>query len=226
MNTIKGFLLKDLYNLLNYKSTLFICFIIVVVFGISGQIQLLPIILITMIGMIGLSTFSYDEISKTDKYLLSMPTSKKEIVLAKYLLSILMIVVGAILAFVITFGIGQIAQHFPIQAIEEIPTIQDIAIYTVGGIFGISLITCIQIPSIYKWGAERGRIQMFLLVILITAIVGGIIFLIGKVGFSINVQQLERIFEQFGILILFVVTIIMYVISYHISKRIYQKKEF
>ena len=47
-------------------------------------------------------------------------------------------------------------------------------IATIGGIFGISFLQAVQIPSMYKWGAEKGRIQMFILVLIIVAILGGV----------------------------------------------------
>ena len=38
--------------------------------------------------MISLSTFSYDEISKSNKYILTLPTDRKELVKEKYILAI------------------------------------------------------------------------------------------------------------------------------------------
>ena len=38
--------------------------------------------------MISLSTFNYDEISKSNKYILSLPTTRKEIVKEKFILAI------------------------------------------------------------------------------------------------------------------------------------------
>ena len=39
-------------------------------------------------GMISLSTFSYDEMSKSNKYILTLPTNRKEIIKSKYILAI------------------------------------------------------------------------------------------------------------------------------------------
>ena len=75
---IKGLLKKDLYNLASYKASL----IIIVLFcGIAivgtEAINWDPIIICTIVGMIALSTFSYDEIAKSNKYILTLPTSRK-----------------------------------------------------------------------------------------------------------------------------------------------------
>ena len=66
MNGIKGLIVKDLLNLSHYKFSLLIIIVVFIGLGISSKSSLtfMPIMLMTAIGMIGLSTFSYDEISK------------------------------------------------------------------------------------------------------------------------------------------------------------------
>lgn len=69
---IKGLLKKDLYNLASYKTTL----IIVVLFcGIAiigtDAIYWGSVVIGIIVGMISLSTFSYDEMSKSNKYILT-----------------------------------------------------------------------------------------------------------------------------------------------------------
>ena len=91
--------------------------------------------------------------------------------------------------------------------------------------WGISFIQAIQIPSIYKWGAEKGRIQMFILVFALIVIIAGVGFLIMKSGININMEMLESFFSRYGLIMLAVSMIIMYYISYKISYKIYSNKE-
>ena len=65
---IKGLLKKDLYNLSSYKATLIIIIIFcgIAIIG-TESINLAPIIIGVIVGMISLSTFSYDEISKSNR---------------------------------------------------------------------------------------------------------------------------------------------------------------
>ena len=81
---IKGLIKKDLYNLGSYKSSLIIMVIFcgIAIIG-TKAVNYGPIIISTMIGMIALSTFSYDEISKANKYILTLPTNRKELVKEK-----------------------------------------------------------------------------------------------------------------------------------------------
>ena len=96
---------------------------------------------------------------------------------------------------------------------------------TIGGMFGISLIQAIQIPSIFKWGAEKGRIQMFILLFIIIVIAAGAGFLIMKSNLNINMEMLENFINQFGLVLLVALMIVMYSISYVVSYRIYKNKE-
>ena len=222
MNGIKGLIVKDLLNLSHYKFSLLIIIVVFIGLGVSSKSSLtfMPIMLMTAIGMIGLSTFSYDEISKADKYLLTFPTNKKEMVKAKYILIIGMIIIGAIVSIIVTYGINYIVY-------SEIPDIKPILTMVLGGVFGISLVEAIQIPSIYKWGAEKGRIQMFVLIILIGALIGGLVFLITSAGLSVqfNTNQILEFIKNFGTYILIAVILLMYLLSYKLSCKIYMKKE-
>ena len=77
MKTIKGLIKKDIFNLASYKMSLLILLICMCVMGMasSSMVNYIPIIAITMVGMIALSTFSYDDISKSNTYILSLPTN-------------------------------------------------------------------------------------------------------------------------------------------------------
>ena len=102
---------------------------------------------------------------------------------------------------------------------------EGLIVSTIGGMWGISLIQSIQIPSIYKWGAEKGRIQMFILLFILVAVVIGIGFLIMKANFNIDIKAINSFMNKFGIMILVALMIIMYYISYNISYKIYKNKE-
>lgn len=222
---IKGLLKKDLYNLASYKVSI----IIIVLFcGIaiigSRAVTFGPIIICTMVGMIALSTFNYDEIAKSNKYILTLPTNRKEIVKAKFILAIGSAIIGGIIGIIITIIVANIMNYIKPENMINIDY-KGLLVSTIGGMFGIALIQSIQIPSIYKWGAEKGRIQMFILVFGIVAIISGIIFFLIKMNININMGRLENILNNYGIPLLIAIIALMYLISYKISCRIYKKKE-
>ena len=222
---IKGLIKKDLYNLSSYKTSL----IIVIIFcGIAiigtGNINLGPIIICTIIGMISLSTFSYDEISKSNKYILTLPTNRKEIIKAKYILAIGSTILGGILGIILTIIIANIMNYVRPENLIDL-NYESLITTTIGGMFGISLIQAIQIPSIYKWGAEKGRVQMFILVFILIVLVAGVGYLIMKSSFNIDLAKIENIMQQYGLILLLALMAVMYYISYKVSNKIYSKKE-
>ncbi len=222
---MKELIKKDLYNLASYKSSLIIMVLFcgIAIIG-TKAINFAPIIICTIVGMIALSTFSYDEISKSNKYLLTLPTNKKEIVKEKFILAIGATIFGGILGLLLTIIVINVMNYVRPENMINIDY-ESLITTTIGGMWGISLIHAIQIPSIYKWGAEKGRIQMFILFFAIIAIVVGIGFLIAKANFNIDMEILKDFINKFGLIFLVVLMIVMYYVSYKISYKIYKNKE-
>ena len=222
---IKGLLKNDLYNLASYKTTL----IIIVIFcgmAIIGTDAIYwgSVVIGIIVGMISLSTFSYDEMAKSNRYILTLPVTRKEIVLEKYILAIGATILGSLLGFVLTLLIGNIMNYVRPDNVIDI-NIDTLLATTIGGLFGVSLIQAIQIPSIFKWGAEKGRIQMFIVLFVLALIGAGVGFLIKESGLSVDIAKLESVLKNFGLFLLILLSFIIYFISYKISYKIYKNKE-
>ena len=222
---IKGLLKKDLYNLATYKVSLIIIILFcgIAIIG-TEAITIAPAIICGIVGMISLSTFSYDEISKSNRYILTLPANKKELVREKYILALGATVLGGVFGILLTVVVVNIMNYLRPENIINLDY-QTLIISTMGGIFAISFLQAIQIPSMYKWGAEKGRIQMFILVLIIVAMLGGIYFLINKTNINIDMEMINNFITKFGVWILIISTIIMYFISYKIAYKIYKNKE-
>lgn len=222
---IKGLLKKDLYNLSSYKTSLIliIVFCSIAIVG-TEAINWGAIIICTITGMISLATFNYDEISKANRYILTLPVTRKEIVMEKYILAIGATILGGILGFLLTVLIANVMKYIRAEDVFNI-NYKSLFTTTIGGMFGISLIQSIQIPSIYKWGAEKGRIQMFVLLFIIIVIGSGLGILLVKSNLNMDVKMLNNLFNKLGIVILMVAMLTFYYISYKISLKIYKNKE-
>ena len=213
---IKGLLKKDLYNLASYKTTL----IIIVIFcgmAIIGTDAIYwgSVVIGIIVGMISLSTFSYDEMAKSNRYILTLPVTRKEIVLEKYILAIGATILGSLLGFVLTLIIGNIMNYVRPDNVIDI-NIDTLLSTTIGGLFGVSLIQAIQIPSIFKWGAEKGRIQMFIVLFVLALIGAGVGFLIKESGLSVDIEKLESVLKNFGLFLLVLLSFIIYFISFRL----------
>ena len=226
---MKGLIIKDLLNLSSYKTTLLIILIFCSI-GMVGTdaVNVAPIFITVMIGMIVLSTFNYDEASHAEKYILSLPLTRKEIVMSKYVLAIVANILGSIVGILLTIIIVNVINVINVIRPEDLIKLdfENLSITAVSGIFGVALIQAIQIPSVYRFGAEKGRIQMFLLLFLLVLMIAGVGFLITKIGFDINIEKINRFMNHFGIPILILVSAILYYISYKISYKFFKKKEY
>lgn len=221
MNVIKGLITKDILQLKSYKKTLTIFIIIFTLTSISGEDgvgNMLTIMFTLGFGMFSMASFNYDEFNKADRYILTLPLTKKEVVLAKYILVICSTVIGSILGIIlsciITFAMS-----------KQMPNIEEIISIGLGGILGIGLVEGIQIPCVYKWGAEKGRIQMVIVTAIVALLASGIIFISEKVNIQLSANNILNILNTFLPLILIGLTIIIYYISYNVAYKIYAKKE-
>lgn len=222
---MKGLIIKDLLQLKSYLKTLIVFMFIFICVSLEPKNTsvdgILTIMMTLGLGMFGIATFTYDEMAKANKYILTFPLNKKEVVLSKYILQIVLTITGAVLGMALTIIISLVLN-------KGIPNFIDLISTALGGILGIGLVESIQIPCIYKVGAEKGRIYMFILTIVAAFGVGAIVMLGEKIAsnFSVNLDSINNVLETFFPIVLLGLIFLEYFISYKISYKIYSKKEF
>ncbi len=218
MRVIKGLIIKDLMNIKSYKTTMFF---LILIFAISSFINndiatSFPMMISIVFGMIAISSFSYDNFSKADKYILSFCT-KKEIVQARYIYILLFTIIGSIIGLALSIILQ-------LLKVGNLVDIENILLTTGTAVLTMIILQIIQIPIMYKFGAEKGRIiQMVSIIIVITAISGIIAFSIKMSPYSLD--DFFNMFMQYGYIITAFIIAILYVVSYKISYKIYLKKE-
>lgn len=221
MNIIKGLIIKDLLQLKSYRKSLIAFIVIFILVSMSQEStvevgNMLVLMMTLGLGMFSIATFNYDEMSKADRYILTLPLTRKQVVRAKYGLVIGSTIVGSLMGIVlggiITFVMS-----------KTIPNLLDLGLMALGGILGIGLVESIQIPCIYKFGAEKGRIQTFMMTAVVALLAGGIFYMGEKV--DLPVGNVFEILNQFLPIILAFAIVVIYFISYQISVRIFSKKE-
>lgn len=221
MNVIKGLITKDILQLKSYKRTLIIFIMVFALTSISmenGIGNILAIMLTLGFGMFSMASFNYDELNKADRYILTLPLTKKEVVLSKYILVIASTVIGSIIGMIFSYIVTFVMS-------KQVPNIVEIISVGLGGILGIGLIEAIQIPCVYKWGAEKGRIQMVIVTAVVALLSGGIIFIGEKANIQLPANNILNTLNTFLPLIFIGLTIIIYYISYKVAYKIYDKKE-
>ena len=219
MNRIKGLITKDLLQLKSYRRTLIIFIVVFTMASVTQENKeatsimfstLIPLVF----GMFAIASFSYDELSKSDRFILTLPVSKKEVVFSKYILVVLFTIIGAVIGLAVSI-ISMIILNQTIDVLQII----NISLLE---LLVISLIESFQIPCIYKWGPEKGRIQVFVIIVAFSLLSGGVTYLIQNS--NINFELNNIIFKFLPIIIIAMIGIIYY-ISYRISYKVYLKKE-
>lgn len=223
MNIISGLITKDLLQLKSYRRTLIIYVLIFVLTGIAQETTkgvgvMIALMLTLGFGMFSMATFNYDEQSKTDRYILTFPLNKKEILLSKYILIVSSTIIGSIVGIIASFIIVFIIDG-------QFPNFYDYINVALAGILGVGLIESIQIPCVYKWGAEKGRIQMFIVAAIILLLIGGVFFIGQRSNINLSLNEIHNVIINSLPIILILTTIIIYYISYRISYKIYKNKE-
>ena len=99
---------------------------------------------------------------------------------------------------------------------------EEILSIILGTSFATILLESFMYPTIYKFGVEKARIGIFVSVFGI-AIIGGLLSNIFNFG---KVLELLKLLENYIIIIIPIIMVVMLYISYKISERINLNKEF
>jgi hypothetical protein len=201
-----GLIYKDLVNL---KAQAKVMGILIILYGVialtSDNTVMLGAMMSVLAAMLPITAMAYDDKAKWDKYAMTMPVSRKDLVLSKYFLGggFILIAFGLNVAFNIVVGI---------MAMEDIIPM---ALMLLGaGLFFMA----VTLPLMFKFGVEKGRTAMFILIAAPTVLV----LLMSK----LNIQMPSEAFLEMLPLILIVIAVFSLVLSTVLSISIYKKKEF
>lgn len=209
-----GLIKKDLLMIKGNIKTVIMMLLVFSVISLSDGSSNLIFIPAFISTMLMLSTFSYDEYNKTDAYIISLPNGKQNTVIAKYITTILVVVVSLILSFILSYLIATRQNNLDLN---------EIIMTTLGCGAGIIILISVLYPLIYKLGIEKGRIGIFIIAFGITGL-GSILL---KSGVSIKMPtNIVTFFDSYGMIIIPLIILIILFISYRISTHIYSKKEF
>lgn len=207
-----GFIKKDLLLVKANIKTLFILFVFFVLMSFQESFNL-SFILPFMSIMLFVSTFSYDDYNNWNTYLCSIPNGRINFVKGKYITSFILFIITILFGLLLSILVGYTKNNLNIMSI----------LASLGGIaIGIILLISIMYPLIFKYGSEKGRIILFVIFFLIF---GAGSLLLYKFGISEFIEVLQYI-DTHALIILPIFVVVITLVSYFISKRIYLKKEF
>lgn len=207
-----GLIKKDLFTIKGNLKSILVIFLVFVLLTLQGKSDLsfiLPLIVIMMF----MSTFSYDEYNNWNAYAITLPNGRKNIVKSKYLATLILVLISAIVTTIISIIVAATNNTLDLEKVLSV---------MMGSIFSVVLIEAIMYPLIFKFGIEKGRIGLFVGVFAITAIFG---LLLKDVNVS-SLSSFVKLLENYWMIIIPLFMLVLLSVSYQISKRIYLKKEF
>lgn len=208
-----GLIKKDLLLIKANLKSMIIIFVIYIMLAFQGTFDVTFIIPIIGI-MLFISTFSYDDFNNWNSYAVTLPNGRKNVVRAKYIVSIILMIILAVVAFFIGIGISYIKTN-SINLDEIISSLM-------GTMLSSVIIISLLYPIVFKFGATNGRIILF-------AVVFGIAGIGTLIAQFIDMTPIINIINKLDNYLLIVIPIIYIIllgISYLISSKIYQNKEF
>lgn len=209
---MKGLLYKDLISLRgNLKVMGILIFMFCIIFISQGN-SVVYGITILMLAMMVVTSMALDDQAKWNEYALTMPVTRKEIVLSKYLSALFLVLGGTVISIIIAL----LSSFFIKTELGLLETLGSIGLIALLALIFIS----VMIPLTYKFGTEKAR----LLIIAVGLIPTGIVLILGKYfNISINISE-----TNFWIIAMFILvgSLLLIVGSYFISLRIFYNKEF
>lgn len=211
-----GLVLKDFLMMRKTLKTYLIFFALYLGMAVAGifPISIVTSMVTVIIAVLPISTFVYDDAAKWDRYAVSLPLGRRKVVGARYLFIALLLLVSA------AFGLLTIVLA-PLMGQGELTELAATVLVTIT--YGLVL-NDIMIPLVYKIGAERAR--MYLYIIVFAPVI--LLFLAARLEL-LDLSGLNAISEGTVLLVcslLPVAGVAGLGLSYLISCRIYEKKEF
>lgn len=220
---MKGLWIKDLKLMAAQKYFFLLILLIAIGMSISAEdvsmmtfsLGFVPFV----VSLFGLSTISYDEFDNGNAFLFTLPITRKEYVLEKYALSFVLAFVSLVVMFL--FTIFMAAQKGMLLDFDG--WMIHFGLYAF-----ILLLQAIMIPFHLKFGQERGRIAIIVLIgallLIATFIQKGLEFI--GIDWMQVLQSLPILGQGTMLILLYGVSFVLLIISLKVSIHIVSKKEF
>lgn len=209
---MKGLVIKDFYLIRKYCR---MCLLIAVVFAVCSALEENVFIMfypVVLGGVIPVTLVSCDEKSKWSVYAETFPYTRKEIVSAKYLITLLYLA-----AVVLLSAVSQAVSM--LRAAGEFRLTSYLS--TVFSMLAVGLIVPgMMLPAIFKLGVDRGRIVYYGIIITACGLFGvlGVLTDLDMAGISAGMRQ------WFAPLLL-AAGIVIFAGSWLLSVKFYQERE-
>ncbi|QIB67829.1 ABC-2 transporter permease [Aminipila butyrica] len=218
---MKGLILKDFLML---KKQMMPGLLFILLYGVitllSHDSNLLTGFIIILCTMLPVNALSLDDRAGFPKYALTMPVSRNTLVISKYVLGLILIGAGNILALTANRLVGQSSW------------LESLWIITLTMVIGCLLLS-LSLPTFFKFGHEKGRIVLLCLMLPL-GFLGGFVAMASTNG-SITTTGSGRIlgihtdaffYSPWTLVCLLAVGALSLLLSMGLSLLIYRNKDF
>lgn len=224
---MKGLILKDFFVL---KKTMLLYLMIELVLLTAAifnpsMMTFAVLYFLILSVMLPITALAYDERAGWEKYALSMPVTRKELILGKYLLGLILLAVSILLNLIFVGGYG-LMTNFSSYGLNDFALL--ISASAAAGCLFLSVL----MPIMFRFGTEKGRIVMVLMILIPV----GATLILSKTGVLDSIAEQGSAAEQvlnliqnnlaLGIGAVLVFCALMLAISLWISFAVVKRKEY
>lgn len=211
---MRGLILKDIAIVKTQMRSMMIIMAIVIFMMVTGDNASFAIMYCNILFMMfGVTTLSYDAFENGHAFLFTLPVTRKLYVKEKYVFSLICLLIGFLLSILVLGITAMKSQSFDLSM-------------AVGYMFGGAIFLSIMLPIDFKFGPEKARVAMIVVVLFITSSVYAISAVVEKLNLVQYFGKLVELGTAVILSFLAVVTSGILFASYKISCRIICKKEF
>ena len=219
---MKGLLIKDFLTLRSQGRLYLILMVFYFLFGISTKnLSMMGAFLVLISTMLPITCLSYDESCKWDRFALTMPVSRLQMVLSKYLVGLIL----NLCTLAVVLAANLLAFSFSQAQFSGYATTKDVVLSTLAVCWVGLLIIAVLLPVMFAFGVEKGRYIMMA--------VFALCFIVPTFLSGVGAQLAAYLPDTAGPLpgwlpplLMAAALLAVWLLSVALSDRIYRKKEF
>ena len=217
---MKGLLEKDLRLMISRKQSILIFIVASIFVAFTMKGSFVVSYLTMLFTVIAISTLSYDEYDNGFAFLMTLPFSRKTYVREKYIFTLFAEITAWIVSVILYYAVNMI-KGVRLDLLSEAPVL----LMYLPLLF---LMACMMLPIQFRFGAEKSRTAYFIVIGGLAVLLFIVFKLIGNGDGSIDIieKALSFLLSPVGIITVTAVFLILFAVSYLLSVRIMEKKEF
>lgn len=205
---MKGLLLKDFYMAKRYFGWFMLVIAGMLIMScLVEDMQIFLIYPMIVSNIIPVSLIAYDEHDKWSQYSGTLPYTRAQVVTGKYLVSVCL----GVAFFLLSMAVASVRMQMYGQFIMEAWMRIGVIVLILG-----CLAPILMLPVVFKFGAEKGRV----IYLVILGVICGVLM-----GLDVKGISLSTMHNLWPIVAVLGVMVAMYILSWRISIRFYQKRE-